>query len=136
MRIFSYILIFLVTIFLLNTAFSFFLPNYRNTLINARSHFFTPTNTVIVDSGIEKNQSENTHLIESLNRIDKHIESLVEVKKTNSGSINTIGSSIGTGVVTNIQKEEDIVQKPEIPLSGIFLAKIMPEITPKKIDNS
>lgn len=73
---------------------------------------------------------DNARLVESLDRIDKHIESLAETKKTSTGIL-TSGSGIA------LPKEEEYsIKESEVPISGLFLAKIMPDVAPKKIENS
>jgi len=112
MRVFSYVLTALVTIFVLNVALSFSLPAYRNVFIDIRENVFGEQPK---SPAIEEKEKETVRLIESLDRIDRHIESLVETAKP------------------EIVEEEVPVEEVEIPLSGIFLSKIMPEVTPKKI---
>ena len=82
MRIFSYILIALVTIFVLNIALSFSLPVYRSSLVNIRTSIFPASVEVSDTQKLREKQSENARLIESLDRIDKHIESLGERGET------------------------------------------------------
>lgn len=142
MRIFSYILTALVTIFVLNIALSFSLPSYRNTLVNIRSTLF-PSLVISENEIEEQNKRENSRLLESLDRIDKHIESLNEIKNTETKIITTSGTTNsetifieGTLLETLVPAEEIISQELTIPLSGLFLAKIMPEIILKKIDNN
>jgi len=131
MRIFSYILATLVTIFVLNIALSFSLPSYRNALVNLRTSIFPVTKKTPDVPMVDEKRSESARLVESLDRIDKHIESLSEIKKAEIETINTESTS-GT-VVSLIDTPP---KEPEIPLSGIFLSKIMPEVMVKKIDNS
>jgi hypothetical protein len=142
MRIFSYTLAALVTIFIINIVLSFSIPSYRNTLVNIRSTFSPSPDTLSHTETVKIGEKENARLVESLDRIDKHIESLSEIKKIN-GTI-TNGSGIiknNTGVLNNgsgeiIGETEGIIPtKPDIILSGIFLSKIMPEVTLKKVEN-
>lgn len=87
---------------------------------------------------VDEKKSENTRLVESLERLDKHIESLSETKKTIVGSGlslsgSTASGTLGSGTVISL---EDLAPKElVIPVSGLFLAKIMPEVTIKKVDN-
>ncbi|NCP77413.1 hypothetical protein GW830_04800 [bacterium] len=131
MRIFSYILATLVTIFVLNIALSFSLPSYRNTLVNTRTSIFPVTKKTLDIPMVDEKISESARLVESLDRIDKHIESLNEAKKTEIETINTESTS---GTVISLI--DTLPKEPEILLSGIFLSKIMPEVMVKKIDNS
>jgi len=131
MRIFSYILATLVTIFVLNIALSFSLPSYRNTLVNTRTSIFPVTKKTLDIPMVDEKISESARLVESLDRIDKHIESLNEAKKTEIETINTESTS---GTVISLI--DTLPKEPEILLSGIFLSKIMPEVIVKKIDNS
>ncbi len=80
---------------------------------------------------VDEKISESARLVESLDRIDKHIESLNEAKKTEIETINTESTS---GTVISLI--DTLPKEPEILLSGIFLSKIMPEVMVKKIDNS
>ncbi len=97
MRIFSYIFIALSTIFVINIALSFSLPAYRNTLVEIRTSLFPASAPSAEDPVVitEKNL-ENARLLESLDRIDKHIESLTERKRTTTGTgfINTASGVI------------------------------------------
>lgn len=140
MRTFSYILIALVTIFVINIALSFSLPSYRDMLVNVRSNILPfQKKAPSQDVGNEK-KSENERLTESLDRIDKHIASLDDTKKAGTGTVAQSGTTTtGTGTSAasgSIAPQEELAPKePDIPLSGIFLQKIMPEIMPKKIEN-
>ena len=121
MRIFSYIFTALVTIFVINIALSFSLPSYRNALVNVRTSIFPDSKKTQIENPPEMKKLENDRLAESLDRIDKHIESLNEVKNTSTGTISNSGST-GTGDVNTLSgasfQQEDIVPKePEIPLS-------------------
>ncbi|MDD5197944.1 MAG: hypothetical protein PHN60_03750 [Candidatus Gracilibacteria bacterium] len=141
MRIFSYIFTALVTIFVLNIALSFSLPAYRGFLINVRTGIFSSERTSGQEEGDEKIK-ETTRLVESLDRIDRHIESLSKIQKADTGSITVSGAvSTETGIVNIasgalLPEEESIPKESDIPLSGIFLSKIMPEITLKKVENN
>ncbi|MDD2892078.1 MAG: hypothetical protein PHQ95_03875 [Candidatus Gracilibacteria bacterium] len=142
MRIFSYILTALVTIFVLNIALSFSLPSYRNTLVNIRTSIF-PSLSMPENEMEEQKKQENSRLLESLDRIDKHIESLNEIKNVRTEMITASGTINGETIFTDdtlsgalISAEEIVPQELTIPLSGLFLAKIMPEIILKKIDNN
>lgn len=138
MRTFSYILIALVTVFVLNIALSFSLPAYRNAFVNVRSTLFPFSKKAPSQDLAEVKQSENTRLAESLDRIDKHIESLSDAKKTGTGTI-ALNGATATGTVSassgSVIPQEEAPKEPDIPLSGIFLQKIMPDIMPKKIEN-
>lgn len=116
MRIFSYILTALVTIFVINIALSFSLPTYRNVLVNIRSNFYSPSTIRSQVDKVDVGDRENTRLVESLDRIDKHIESLAELKKVDektmmvNGAINNLSGTIFL--------EEDMRPKElDIPLS-------------------
>lgn len=80
--------------------------------------------------------------MESLDRIDKHIESLSEAQKTSTGmTIMTGVVNTRTGIASStsgviLPEAEIIPVESSIPLSGLFLSKIMPDINPKKIDNN
>ncbi len=134
MRVFSYTLTALVTIFIINIALSFSLPTYRNALINIRKNIYSPLEVTPQVSKVDMGNIDNTHLVESLDRIDKHIESLTEAKQTTPKIITLSGAIIdATGTLA---PEIDTTPKEiDIPLSGIFLAKIMPEVTLKKVEN-
>lgn len=112
MRVFSYILTALVTIFVINIALSFSLPVYRNTLVSIRTSVF-PSSEKAMELPVEDEKTkENTRLVESLDRIDKHIESLSEAKKTGTGMVNE-----GSGSVNTLSGEETHISALEIPLS-------------------
>ena len=130
MRVFSYTLAALVTIFVINIALSFSLPSYRNVLVNIRASIYPPLDVVPQTDKVKIGDIDNIRLVESLDRIDKHIESLTEAKQINQNIITTNDIS-GT-----ISPEIDTTPKKiDIPLSGIFLVKIMPEVTLKKVEN-
>jgi len=134
MRIFSYICAGFITIFVINTVLSFSLPAYRNVLIATRSQLFPNTkSSVPLEKKEEKNQ-DTIRLIESLDRIDRHIESLTAAKTWTLVPVLT--GSIDTHSGMTNSEIEPIKKEPDIPISWIFLAKIMPEITPKKVENS
>ena len=120
MRIFSYVLTALVTIFVINVALSFSLPAYRNILVTVRTGIFSAPGESIEERAIAEKKAENDRLIESLERIDRHMETLVTASKT---------------VPENDASKNEPEEKRKILLSGIFLTKIMPEITLKKIEN-
>lgn len=140
MRVFSYILTTLVTIFVLNIALSFSLPTYREALVNVRADIF-PSDKVPNHEEDEKIK-ETTRLVESLDRIDRHIETLSEARKADTEAVAMSGAVNGeVGIVTStsritVSEEENTLAEPDIALSGLFLSKIMPEITPKKVENS
>lgn len=142
MRVFSYILTTLVTIFVLNIALSFSLPAYRDALIHVRTSIF-PNSEKIPENGIaEEKKSENARLVESLDRIDRHIETLSEARKSDteavamSGAVNKETDIVTSASGITASEEENTLAEPDIALSGLFLSKIMPEITPKKVENS
>lgn len=108
MRIFSYILTALVTIFVINIALSFSLPAYRNVLINVRSNIFPPSKKVSIDTLDDAKSRENTRLRESLDRIDKHIESLSEVRKNTGTIVGTGTSEVSSGASLEENKESNI----------------------------
>lgn len=121
MRLFSYILTALVTIFVFNVALSFSLPAYRDVLVRVRTNVFPVSEKVPNNQIAEEKKSENARLVESLDRIDKHIESLGEAKNTGVFvSSGTVGSE--TGVVNTVSgmvipEEEDVLKEPDIPIS-------------------
>ncbi|EKD30280.1 MAG: hypothetical protein ACD_78C00101G0005 [uncultured bacterium (gcode 4)] len=142
MRVFSYILTALVTIFIFNIVLSFSLPVYRDALVQVRTSIFPVSEKISEDDIAEEKKSENARLVESLDRIDKHIESLSETQKTDTGVV-TMSGMVNTGTILTssasgvvVPEVESIPVEPSIPLSGLFLSKIMPEITPKKVENS
>jgi len=116
MRVFSYTLTALVTIFVINIALSFLLPTYRNTLINIRTSIYPPLDATPQANKAEIGNIDNTRLVESLDRIDKHITSLTEASQTNLKPITTSGTILdATGVIS---PEIDIIPKEiDIPLS-------------------
>ncbi len=127
MRIFSYIFTALVTIFVINIALSFSLPSYRTALVNVRTSIFPDSKKVQIEIPTETKKSESDRLAESLERIDKHIESLNEAKKTSTGTLvgsglaNSTGS-VGSGSVVTLSgaqtpQEEVTPKEPEVPLS-------------------
>lgn len=134
MRIFSYIFTALVTIFVINIALSFSLPAYRSALLNVRQNVFPNIKSSLPEQKDPVKSDETTRLVESLDRIDKHIESLTDVKKTSTLTGTTLSAS-GIPVVEQLPPDNTGVIL-DIPLSGIFLAKIMPDITPKKVENA
>lgn len=123
MRVFSYILTALVTIFVLNIALSFSLPVYRSALVKIRADIFPVGEKTLDVQRIEEKKTESARLAESLDRIDKHIESLSEMKSVGSGSVSMSGTtdagtgSIGSTSGTIAPKEEEIPKDPDIPLS-------------------
>ncbi len=127
MRIFSYIFTALVTIFVINIALSFSLPSYRTALVNVRTSIFPDSKKVQIEIPVESKKSESDRLAESLDRIDKHIESLNEAKKTSTGTLVGSGLVSGTGSVGSgslltlsgmqTPQEEVVPQEPEVPLS-------------------
>ena len=134
MRIFSYIFTALVAVFVINIVLSFALPSYRTALVNVRTSIFPDSKKAPVEIPTETKKSETDRLAESLDRIDKHIESLGEIKKTGAGVF--VGSgSIVTLSGTRTSQEDVVPKEPEISVSGLFLAKIMPEVILKKVDN-
>lgn len=120
MRIFSYIITALVTIFVINIALSFSLPSYRNILVKVRTGIFPSQ----ADHGAEdaKNR-ENARLVESLDRIDKHIESLGGVQKSDTGAVAMSGvtdegsGAVGTSSGGTIPPEDSNPKEPDVPLS-------------------
>lgn len=146
MRIFSYILAALVTVFVINIALSFSLPAYRNALVSVRSNILPFWKQAPTREGGDERKSESARLAESLDRIDKHIESLTGTGKTGTGTVTLTGTT-QSGTTTSgatsatvssgsaAPQEEVAPKEPDIPLSGIFLQKIMPDIMPKKIEN-
>jgi len=125
MRTFSYILVTLVTVFVINIALSFSLPAYRNAFINVRSTLFPFSKKAPSQDMTENRQSENTRLAESLDRIDKHIESLSDTKKTGTGTI-ALSGAMASGSTTvetgssssgSVIPQEEVPQEPDIPLS-------------------
>lgn len=139
MRTASYILLAIVTIFLVNVVLSFALPGYRNGLIEARTRLLgiapRPTEILL--------QEKDNHLASSLDRIDESIRMLATstgtvVKSTGTGT--SVGSgTASTGTVVNSGVTVAPIApptSPDIPISGLFLAKILKEITPKKIDST
>ncbi len=127
MRIFSYIFTALVTIFVINIALSFSLPSYRTALVNVRTSIFPDSKKVQIEIPVESKKSESDRLAESLDRIDKHIESLNEAKKTSTGTLVGSGLVSGTGSVGSgslltlsgmqTPQEEVVPKEPEVPLS-------------------
>lgn len=124
MRTFSYILIALVTVFVINIALSFSLPAYRNILVNVRSDMLPFSKKAPNQDTTESKQSENTRLAESLDRIDKHIESLSDAKKTGTGTVTLSGATAsgsttaGTGSSSgSVIPQEETTKEPDIPLS-------------------
>ncbi len=127
MRIFSYIFTALVTIFVINIALSFSLPSYRTALVNVRTSIFPDSKKVQIEIPVEAKKSESDRLAESLDRIDKHIESLNEAKKTSTGALVGSGLVSGTGSVGSgslltlsgmqTPQEEVVPKEPEVPLS-------------------
>lgn len=141
MRIFPYILVALVTVFVANIALSFSLPAYRNAFVSFRSSLFPGLKKASPDAPLVEPKTESARLAESLDRIDKHIESLGEPKKSGTGTSSASGAVAGTGASSLSSSGSAPLQEatppkvPEIPLSGVFLQKIMPDILPKKTDN-
>lgn len=112
MRIFSYIFIALVTIFVINIVLSFSLPTYKNRLLSIRSNIFPISEKIPVVPIIDNKKSENDRLIESLDRIDKHIGLLHEAKTLN------MSTGVNTGSNANpILQENASAKIGEIPLS-------------------
>lgn len=134
MRIFSYIFTALVTIFVINVALSFSLPAYREALVSVRTEIF-PTQSPRVETEKDTAKIDETNrLVESLDRIDKHIESLTEAKKSLPLTGGMLSSSGATG--STLPTQETAPQELNIPISGIFLSKIMPDVMPKKVENA
>lgn len=67
-------------IFIINIIISFSFPAYRNILIDIRNNISTVSDIPPQENEASIKKMEDTHLIESLERIDKHIESLAIVK--------------------------------------------------------
>lgn len=127
MRVFSYILTALVTIFVLNVALSFSLPAYRDALVQARTSIFPVTKKAPDAPPGEEKKSESTRLVESLDRIDRHIESLSEKNIAGTGIVIMSGAiqtgalaSTGTSTISSgtiLKEEEPLPKEPEIPIS-------------------
>jgi hypothetical protein len=125
MRIFSYIFSAFVFIFIVNIALSFSLPTYRQSIVDMRIKIFpkTDSNNGLVHE--EVRTTENTRLIESLERLDKHMASLGEVRKTGTGEISTSSGATGstTSLVpshltgSSLHEEELVMAESNIPLS-------------------
>lgn len=131
MRIFSYIFTALVTIFVINIALSFSIPGYHNALVGIRTNIFPTLKTSLPNGTDAVKPDETTRLVESLDRIDKHIESLTEAKKNTLGT-GAISESGTLGLSTDTTPPQEL----NIPLSGLFLAKIMPDVMMKKTPNN
>lgn len=138
MRIFSYILTALVAIFIVNVAFSFSFPAYREVLVKVRSSIFPPSASEIQ----EAKSRETDRLAESLERIDKQMASLSETRQTSTGTSvasgvinpeNTSGSTLSGSI---LPEEEVEPKESDIPLSGLFLSRVMPDVTLKKVENT
>lgn len=137
MRIFSYILSALVTVFVINIALSFSLPSYRNALVDARTALFGTTRNVAEVPLADDKDTGNARLAESLERLDKHIESLAAPKISGTGTLVSSGT-VGTGTLgtgASVSVEESAPKELVIPVSGLFLSKIMPEVMLKKTEN-
>ena len=96
MRSVSYVLIALVTAFVVNTAASFVFPTYRTFLRDTRAHILGEKSTAETASGIADTQKQ---LTDSLSRIDASIQMLA----TGSGAakVENTGSVVSTGVEAN-----------------------------------
>lgn len=120
MRVFPYILTTIVTIFVVNIALSFSLPAYRNILIGIRTSVFPSQADRVAE---EEKNTGNERLIESLERIDKHIESLSEMQKADSGTAAMGGiADGGSGSISivsgdAIMTDDNNPKEPNIPLS-------------------
>jgi hypothetical protein len=115
MRIFSYICTALIIVFIINIILSFSWPAYRNTLVVARNHMFPAIkNTPIAEKKPEQDQ-QNIRLIESLERIDRHIELLTASKTGSSSSIFT--GTIDTQTGSLLSEEVSPQKERDIPLS-------------------
>lgn len=120
MRIFSYILTALVTIFVINIALSFSLPSYRNIFVKVRTGIFPSQTDYSAEDG--KNR-ENARLVESLDRIDKHIESLGGIQKAGTETVAMSGvtdegsGAVGTASGGTIPPEDSNPREPDVPLS-------------------
>jgi len=135
MRFVSYILLSLVMIFLTNVAAAFLFPSYRTILREAKTGI-VGQHPESEDRALKQNEITQKILADSLDRIDKSILSLA----SNTGSIQ-MGMMTGSGqsvsgaiIPPSITPPVPIVD-PDIAISGLFLAKIMPDITLKKTEN-
>lgn len=142
MRIFSYILLGIVTIFLVNIAISFTVPSYRENLIQMREKIIGKKMSSV---------SENEVILQP-SAIQTGSVLLVKTGSVsvNNGTGTTISMSVQTGSVSTwsiemsnsgAQSNQIVVPaastpiEPDISVSGLFLAKIMPDIDLKKTEN-
>lgn len=137
MRIVSYIFLVIVTVFLTNAAVSFVSPGYRTILHDAKVRLTGE------QAETEKQNATDKRLVDSLDRIDQSIQSLSSTGNTvvtPTPVVVASGTTLSGATVpvapTPVVASPPAPVEPDVSVSGMFLAKIMPEITLKKIDNS
>ncbi|MBP8017026.1 hypothetical protein KAZ01_03370 [Candidatus Gracilibacteria bacterium] len=116
MRLFSYILSFLATFFLVNIILSYTSDSYH-LFLNEIKIKFVGDNSVEIKKTIQEQVEVNKNIALSLDKLNENLNEISKVNKTNTGS--------------KLKLTED-----QLGLPDLLLLKIMPEITPKKVLNS
>ncbi len=116
MRLFSYILSFLATFFLVNIILSYTSDSYH-LFLNEIKIKFVWDNSVEIKKTIQEQVEVNKNIALSLDKLNENLNEISKVNKTNTWS--------------KLKLTEDQLWLPDL-----LLLKIMPEITPKKVLNS
>jgi len=143
MRTFSYILLGIVIIFVVNIVISLTVPSYRENLILMREKIIGKKISTPVDENktIPQQSTEltgSTVLVKTGAMVMENNTGATVIIPTQTGSVATwsvvtthSGAQINQIIVPTINTPIE----PNIPLSGLFLAKIMPDIDLKKTEN-
>lgn len=144
MRAVSIFLLTLVAVTIANALAAAFYPPYKSALRDLRSKAF-PEFSHVADGDVPKSASPtvrpgDVELAASIDRMAAGIDALVATTGTGvlpsvsaSGSALTATGASSTGSVVPPAAPPPV--EPEYPLPGILLARLMPDVFPKKVEN-
>lgn len=144
MRAVSILLLTLVAVTIANALAASFYPPYKSALRDLRSKAFPEFSHVadssVPDSATPAARPGDIELAASIDRMAAGIDALVATSGTGSlpsvvgtGSATASTEAISSGSATPAPAV--IPTEPEYPLPGMLLARLMPDVFPKKIEN-
>lgn len=143
MRAVSIFLLTLVAVTIANALAAAFYPPYKSALRDLRSKAF-PEFSHVADGDVPKPATSavrpgDVELAASIDRMAAGIDALVATTGTGvlpsaSGStVSSTGTSSSGSAATPVAAPVSV--EPEYPLPGILLARLMPDVFPKKVEN-
>ncbi len=149
MRSVAVALLVLAVFFTGNAAVSALYPPYKAALRDFRSEVFGRSS---VSDSASKSDPTDAELAHSIERMTAGIDALVAsggpipvvlsgattasgTISAGTGAVHAGTGAMGTGGISTLPAPPSKEETPEYPLSGVLLARLMPDVFPKKVEN-